>query len=109
MTRSAIIGGNIKVYVHLLVLRCRIIQFMGRLSSLKYKKITNIFRFSFIDNSFKMDDLLPKNSKILINDKFTISYVFVSFDVHIHCVINYSTFIFQDLVNGCAEHREALV
>jgi hypothetical protein len=56
-----------------------------------------------------MDDLLPKNSKILINDKFTISYVFVSFDVHIHCVINYSTFIFQDLVNGCAEHREALV
>jgi hypothetical protein len=103
MTQGAIIGGKIKVYVHLLVLRYRIIQFMGRLSNLKYKKIANIFCFSFINSSFKMDDFLPKDSKILINDKFTISYVFVSFDLHIHHLI------FQDFVNSCAEHRKALV
>jgi hypothetical protein len=61
MMQGAIIGGNIKAYVHLLALRCRIIQFLGRLSNLKYKFFTNIFHFSFINISFRMDDFLPKD------------------------------------------------
>jgi hypothetical protein len=63
MMQGGVIGRNIKVYVHLLVLRYRIIQFLGWLSSLSYKKFTRFFCFSFINNSFKMDDFLPKNSK----------------------------------------------
>jgi hypothetical protein len=56
MMQGGVIGRNIKVYVHLLALRCRIIQFLGWLSSLSYKIFTSLFCFSFINNSFKMDD-----------------------------------------------------